>query len=219
MEYQVNSETFCCLLRKFDLGKEDFPKYQNSCCSEEKTQKKKKEKKKPVFADEPKKKYKFPKSKIVLDLWKKYVVNERDSEKKMKYIKENHDPNAYSFYKLDYDKMEDELVEKIYTQNMLTGFLDRCEGFRKNAYGFHCVLGEGKVFDLCGLWYWNSTEKLPNLEENPECEYYKYKKLDPNDEQDWAEITKFFTLNNLSEEELEKVTIDGKKLDTFKEYK
>lgn len=32
-------------------------------------------------------------------------------------------------------------------------------------------------------------------------------------------ITKYFTLNTLSEEELEKVTLDGKKLETFKEYK
>lgn len=45
-----------------------------------------------------------------MDTFKKTVVNEKDNEKKMKFIKENHDPNAYSFWKVDYDKLEGELT-------------------------------------------------------------------------------------------------------------
>ena len=102
-------------------------------------QKSKKGGKKP---EEPKKKKLFfPKSDLKLDDFKKFVVNTPDLNKKMSYVKEKHDPNAYSFWKLTYDKLEDELVARIYSENLLTGFLDRCEGFRKYAYGVHCLVG------------------------------------------------------------------------------
>lgn len=44
-----------------------------------------------------------------LDAFKDVVVNEKDPKKKMEYIFKNFDPKAYSFYKLDYDKEDDEL--------------------------------------------------------------------------------------------------------------
>lgn len=58
--------------------------------------------------DKPKK-VEFPKAKIFIDDWKKKVVNEKDLDKKWEWIRANHEPEAYSFWKLDYDKLPDEL--------------------------------------------------------------------------------------------------------------
>ncbi len=52
-----------------------------------------------------------------MDEFKNYVVNEKDQDKKMKWIKVNFDANAYSFWKMDYDKLESECKEDYKTFN------------------------------------------------------------------------------------------------------
>ena len=66
--------------------------------------------------DKPKK-ITFPEAKIQMDDWKKYVVNEKDQETKFKWIKENFEPEAYSFWKMDYDKLDNELKVLFLSKN------------------------------------------------------------------------------------------------------
>lgn len=59
----------------------------------------------------------FPDAKIKMDDWKKFVVNETDNEKKFNWIKENFEPEAYSFWKMDYDKLDSELKVFLVSKN------------------------------------------------------------------------------------------------------
>ena len=52
-----------------------------------------------------------------MDEWKNYVVNEKDQTKKFTWIKTNFEKEAYSFWKLDYDKLETELKESFISMN------------------------------------------------------------------------------------------------------
>lgn len=101
---------------------EDFPHFQVDLLAEKKRaeiekkrkeeEKKKQEELEELERQENKKKvYTFPKAKISMDDWKNKVVNEKDLTKKFDWIKANFEPEAYSFWKLDYDKMEGELQE------------------------------------------------------------------------------------------------------------
>lgn len=52
-----------------------------------------------------------------MDEWKNTVVNEKDLTKKFNWIKANFEKEAYSFWKLDYDKLENELKETLISMN------------------------------------------------------------------------------------------------------
>jgi len=71
---------------------------------------------------------------MVLDDFKRFVCNEKDNERKMNYVKENFDEKAYSFWFLEYDKLEGQCEVDYITKNECTGFLDRCEFFKKWVY-------------------------------------------------------------------------------------
>lgn len=59
----------------------------------------------------------FPNAKINMDTWKNTVVNEKDLAKKFAWIKENFEKEAYSFWKVDYDKLESELKDELMSMN------------------------------------------------------------------------------------------------------
>lgn len=136
----------------------------------------------------------FPESKVVFDDWKNYVCSEKDVEKKLKYIKENHDENGYSFWMLDYDKLPNTLKEQLPSSNCYLSFVNRCDVLRKYIYAVHCLMHKDHDFNIRGLWYMRGVEKLSNLSLNADTEYYFYKKLDPKKEEDWKVISDYFKL-------------------------
>lgn len=99
----------------------------------------------------------------------------------MDWIKKNFDPNGYSIWKLDYDKLPTECKVDYKTKNMCSRFLDMNEAFRKDVFCVHTVLGEEGNYNIRGVWLMRGTEKLPNLDQNSSTEYYNFRKLDIND--------------------------------------
>lgn len=81
-----------------------------------------------------KKEYVFPNAKINMDTWKNTVVNEKDLNKRFEWIKTNFESGAYSFWKMDYDKLDSELKVEFQSRNQLQGFFNRCESFRNHVY-------------------------------------------------------------------------------------
>ena len=62
--------------------------------------------------------------------------------------------------------------------------MSSCEVFRKYVYAIHLLIGDEGNYNMKGLWLMRGTEKLPNLDMNPDTEYYFYKKLNLKDEND-----------------------------------
>ena len=78
------------------------------------------------------------------------------------------------------------------------------------------MVGKPGDYNITGVWYWKGVDKLPNLGDNPETEYYKIAKLDPSKEEDWKVISDYFTA---TEEDYGKRELSGQPLVFFKEYK
>lgn len=154
----------------------------------------------------------FPESKVNFDEWKNTVCQQKDLQKKLQYVKENHDENGYSFWKLDYDKLPNTLKEELPASNCFVSFTNRCDVFRKYVFAIHCLMEKPNDFNIRGLWYMRGVDKLPNLGLNQDTEYYFYKKLDPKNEQDWKVICDYFSLSKGSEGN---AVIDGEKVNQF----
>ena len=102
----------------------------------------------------------------------------------MKYLDDNFDPKGYSIWHLHYDKLDSECKVDYLTRNLCNNFLDKSEFFRKYVYAVHTVTGEEGDYEIQGVWMWKGTEKLYCLDQNPSAEYYKYRKLDLNNDAD-----------------------------------
>lgn len=209
-------KVFSKYLRAYeDCG--DFCRLHGGSSKNQKNQKQQKKSKKQnqpkqQKAKPKKKKQEFPKSSMNLDEFKRNICNEKDNAKKMEYIKNNFDSNGYSFWKLDYEKIKGELEIRLQSENQLDGFLQRCETFRKHVCGVHALVGKEGDFNMKGVWLWRGTEKLPNLEENPAMEYYKFTKLDINKPEDFKLVEEYFSLEDTDQEKKE---IEGNKVVYF----
>lgn len=208
-------------------SEEEFPHLQVDLAAEKKkAQEEKKrledEKKKQKEEEElerqanKKKEYTFPKSKISMDAWKVSVVNEKDYTKRFDWIKNNFEPEAYSFWKLDYDKLDSELKETFQSNNQLLGFFNRCETFKNHVYCFQALLGEEQNYNVRGVWFWKGPEKLEAIDENPSAEFFHYRKLDINNEKDWQLIKDYLSL---IEADIDKKVIEGEVVRNFVNFK
>jgi len=79
------------------------------------------------------------------------------------------------------------------TKNLMDGFLQRIEHFRKYCLARHCVLGDEPKLEIKGLWMWRGTEVPFDLKDHPQFEYYTVKKLDHNKEEDRKLVEDYWT--------------------------
>ena len=169
----VNSGKLGNLLPRFEPGKQSFKTYhapkgtgaQQQQPKKEKKQKqqpKKKEQKKAAPKKEEKpKKPTFPDTKFDLFNFKTFFVNEKDNEKRMKFVFDNFDENALAFWELTYDKLDDECKILYQTSNLMNGFVSRAEHMRKFVFGSQAIYGEENNYNIRGCWLGRGTEELP----------------------------------------------------------
>ncbi len=228
----VNSGELGNLLPKFEVGKEAFKVYNtpkvakkqrkgsdSSSSSEEDKKKKKKknknkkeQKKAPAKKVEPAKPKKpsFPDTKFDLFAFKTFFVNEKDDEKRMKFVFDNFDENALSFWELNYDKLEGECEQLYMTTNLMNGFVSRSEHMRKYVFGSQAVYGEEGNYNIRGCWLSRGTEELALINDHFQNDVYKYKKLDPKNAEDRALIVDYWT-----KQEEDKDVVKGEVLRVF----
>jgi elongation factor 1-gamma len=85
--------------------------------------------------------------------FKTFFVNNPDRRGDgMKFFFENYDKQGYSIYFLHYNKYEGEGIVLYQTANLLNGFLQRIDHFRKHAFAMHCLLGEEPNLEIEGVW-------------------------------------------------------------------
>lgn len=195
----------------------------------EKKEEKKAEKKEEKKAEKPKKEaeeeddepkeekakvYTFPESKFDLFAFKTMYVNAPNKADAVKFLFDNFDENAFSFWHLTYDKLPSEGKKLFLTNNLMNGFLDRADACRKYSLGVHGVFGDEPELDVKGVWLWRGTDMLEPLKEHQQFEVYKYRKLDLKNAADKKIIEEFW----INQEE-DKDVVEGKVVRTLKYFK
>jgi len=85
--------------------------------------------------------------------FKTFFVNSKDrSGEGMKFFFENYDREGYSIFFVHYEMYEGEGVTLPHTQNMLNGFLQRIDHFRKHVLATHLILGDEPKLQIEGVW-------------------------------------------------------------------
>jgi elongation factor 1-gamma len=113
-----------------------------------------------VYADEPKQKDPFaemPKSSFNMDEFKRVYSNEDTATKAIPYFWKNFDRENCSIWFCEY-KYPDELTQVFMTCNLVSGFFQRLEKLRKNAFASMCVFGENNNNTIAGVWVWRGQE-------------------------------------------------------------
>merc|ERR1712042_61619 len=137
--------TLCEKMATFDNKRyqELHPKQQKTKEPKQPKQKKPKEEKPAAAAApaaeapaKPKKVDHFagvPESKWVMDDWKRFYSN-NDAATFNKYLWDNYDPQAYSWWRCDY-RYNDECLKDFMTMNLIGGMFQRLDGCRKHIFG------------------------------------------------------------------------------------
>lgn len=113
-----------------------------------------------VYADEPKQKDPFaemPKSSFNMDEFKRVYSNEDTAEKALPYFWKNFDKENMSIWFCEY-KFPEDLTQVFMTCNLVSGFFQRLEKLRKNAFASMCVFGENNNNTITGVWFWRGHD-------------------------------------------------------------
>jgi elongation factor 1-gamma len=105
---------------------------------------------------------------LVLDDWKKLFSNTKDMRVTMDtFWNSIFDKDGWSIWKLDYEKVEGEGLVLYQTMNMLNGFLQRMDPFRKWSFGYLGVYGEEPDLYIKGAFMWRSLGIPQELIDHP----------------------------------------------------
>jgi elongation factor 1-gamma len=163
----------------------------------------KKEKKKEAAPAAPQQKKKaahplalLPKSSFVMDAWKKMYSNNNIVDVAMPWFFENIDKEGYSVWFHDYNYNSENTVGFM-TNNLVTGFMERCDGIRKFCFGMIHIFGDdsSKEYPVAGCWLMRGDSIEHMLEANPDAEYHTWTKANLDDEADRAKISAIWACN------------------------
>lgn len=130
----------------------------------------------------------LPESKFDLFNFKTFFVNEPDKggsavdafvSGEWKY-----DAEGWSIWHMHYEMYVDskgvrqEGLKTYHTENMVDGFLQRWEDFRKWSFGRMCILGTEELQEIKGVFMWRGQGVPKECDDHPSFEYYKKRKLD-----------------------------------------
>jgi len=150
----------------------------------------------PEDYDEPKQKDPFaemPKTSFNMDEFKRVYSNEDTAEKAIPYFWKNFDKENCSIWFCEYKYPED-LTQVFMTCNLVSGFFQRLEKLRKNAFASMCVFGENNNNTIAGVWMWRGHELAFKLQSDWQVDYesYIWKKLSPDDEKTKQLVNQYF---------------------------
>jgi elongation factor 1-gamma len=135
----------------------------------------------------------LPPSKFNLFDFKTLFVNAADKHEALKFFWENYDNEGYSLYNVHYIKVEGEGKVLFLTNNMMNGFLQRLEHFRKYAFAVHGVYGEEPNLEIKGVWCWRGQGIPFEIKDLDSYEFHTWTKLDPSKPEDRKKVTESWT--------------------------
>jgi len=126
--------------------------------------------------------------------FKTLMVNHKDKAGgAMEELKKQFDPVGYSFWFLHYDKYKGEGEVLYKTENLMKGFLQRFDHFRKHALARMCILGDAPKLEIEGVWCFRGNEIPFEMHDHPQFEYYEHRKIDFNNAKDFNLIREFWS--------------------------
>lgn len=136
----------------------------------------------------------LPEPKMDLNEWKRVYSNTKDLYgTAMKWFWEHLDPEGYSLWFMQYQKLEGECTVAFVTSNQLGGFMQRIDpAFRKYSFGVIDVMGENGNFDIQGVWLFRGQDVPSMMKDHPSYEYHTWKKLDPANEKDKKMVSDYW---------------------------
>lgn len=108
------------------------------------------------------------------------------------------DKDGWSLHHMHYEMYVDskgvrQEGNKVYhTENMVDGFLQRWEDFRKYSFGKMCVLGTEDCQEIMGVFMWRGHKVPKECEEHPSFEYYKRRQMDLSNPDDVALLRQYW---------------------------
>jgi len=110
----------------------------------------------------------LPPTPFDLYAFKTFFVNCPDRKGEgMKFFFENYDPAGYSIYFIHYDKYEGEGTITYQTLNMLNGFLQRIDHFRKHCFAMHAMIGDEPSLEIEGVWLFRGKGIPQEMKDHP----------------------------------------------------
>lgn len=219
------SEQFTAVWGPIKLAKVAVPlpevKVAEAPKAEESKNKPAEESKKPAVAsdaaddEQPKKKGPnpldlLPASNFVLDEWKKLYANSKDKASTLPWFWEHFDPEGYSIWIFKYNKLPGDCQVLYRTNNLLNGFLQRMEEFRKYSFGYLGIYGAEPELDISGLFLWRGTDIAEEMKEHPQIESFTITKLDVSNEAHKALINDYWGKTEENDLVEGKPVLDGK---------
>ena len=132
----------------------------------------------------------------------------------MKMFWEQFDAEGFSLWLVKYDKYTGEGEKLFSTNNLVGGFMQRLDHFRKYAFAVHGVYGDEPNLDIKGLWLWRGTEIPFEMKDHVSYEYHFFTKLDSTKEEDRQLVEDFWCKQTEDED-----VVEGQTLRTFKYFK
>jgi len=149
----------------------------------------------------------LPPSSFNLFDFKTLIVNAPNKKDAVKTFFEQFDPQGYSIWHISYDKAEGEGRILFLTNNLMNGFLQRLEHFRKYAFAVHGVYGDEPNLEIRGLWVWRGTEIPNEIKEHDSYDFHKFTKLDHTKEEDRKKVEEYWSGLNEDEDVVDGLTV------------
>lgn len=119
----------------------------------------------------------LPPSKFVLDEWKRVYSNEKDTRKACEWFWNNFDAEGYSLWYSEY-KYNDELDLVFKSCNLMGGFIQRLESFRKYGFGSLLLFGTDGNLEISGVWISRGKDLPEEVTGCPDYTSYNFTRLD-----------------------------------------
>lgn len=116
--------------------------------------------------------------------YKTLFVNHPNKMEALDFFYKNFDAAGFSIWFVDYIPAEGEGKVMFLTSNLMNGFLQRLETFRKYAFAIHGVYGQEPNLQIKGCWIWRGVEHPFEMKDNVQYEYHTFKRCDLANEAD-----------------------------------
>jgi len=155
----------------------------------------------------------LPPSKLDLYNFKTFYVNHPDRKGEgIKFFFDNYVPEDYTVYHVEYQNYPGEGEVLYQTLNLMNGFLQRIDHFRKHVLAMHAVLGEEPKLAVQGVWLFRGKGIPEQMKDHPQFEYYTKRELDVSNADDRQLISDFWAAK-------EGETVNGLKVQACKMHK
>jgi len=104
-----------------------------------------------------------------------------------------YDKEGYSLYYAKYDKYEGEGVVLYQTSNLMNGFLQRIDSFRRHTFAMMAIVGEEPNLDIESVWLFRGKGIPQQMIDHPQFEYYQKRELSVDNEEDRNLIRDFWS--------------------------